>query len=304
MEFIDELEKIKREEIPFDEQTKKKFISVYGMKFGHKNAERFYEEQSALARDIISSSETLKKCSGFSIFNAFIAIAINGVSLEKNSATQCYLEPRSVTIGVKLNMQTNKQEKISENRATLKISGYGELLIRQRAGQIASICNPVIVYDCDKFEFGEDDGGLHISYSKKFPRTPGAKVIAGYVKIIKTDNSVDYKVMDMDDVKRLIGFSIKSNSRYDYQHSQWIAGKPNALYGSAGDGSDIDTGFFCAKIIKHAFKTFPRISVGDGAIMMADDEEETIKVEEVKPFGEDIKPFGVKVEEDENDEGF
>ena len=76
------------------------------------------------------------------------------------------------------------------------------------------------------------------------------------------------------------------------------------MYGNSGDGSDIDTGFFCAKIIKHAFKTFPRISVGDGAIMMADDEEETVKVEEVRPFGEEIKSFGVKVEEDENDEGF
>lgn len=71
--------------------------------------------------------------------------------------TQCYIEPRSVAIGVKPNMQTNKQEKVYENRAMLKVSGYGELLIRQRAGQIASICNPVIVYDCDKFEYGEDD---------------------------------------------------------------------------------------------------------------------------------------------------
>lgn len=35
---------------------------------------------------------------------------------------------------------------------------------------------------------------------------------------------------------------------------------------------------------------------------MADDEEETVKVEEVRPFGEEIKSFGVKVEEDENDE--
>ena len=104
MEFIDELEKIKREEIPFDSKTKEKFISIYGMKFGHKNAERFYEEQSAMARDIIISSESLKKCSGFSIFNAFIAVAINGLSLEKNSTTQCYIEPRSVAIGVKPNM--------------------------------------------------------------------------------------------------------------------------------------------------------------------------------------------------------
>lgn len=55
------------------------------MKFGRRNAERFYEEQSAMARDIIISSESLKKCSGFSIFNAFIAVAINGLSLEKNS---------------------------------------------------------------------------------------------------------------------------------------------------------------------------------------------------------------------------
>lgn len=306
-EFINELEKIKREEIPFDSKVKSKFTEIYGMKFGHSTAGRFYEEQSSLARDVIISSEELKKCSGFSVFNAFLNLAINGLSLEKNSSTQCYIEPRKVAIGTKMNMKDNKMEKVWESRAVLKISGYGELLIRQRAGQIVSICNPVIVYDCDKFEYGEDDAGSHISYTKKFPRTPGAKIIAGYVKIIKPNDLIDYKVMDLDDVKRLIDYSIKNNSKYDYQHSAWITGKPNPLYGKNGDGSDIDTGFFSAKIIKHAFKTFPRISIGDGAVMMADEEEiEVDKAKEyVEPFGENISQAdGVKIETDVNDEAF
>ena len=294
-DFLNSLEKMTKEDIPFDSNVREKFLIIFSSKFGKDNAESFYEEQSNLFRDIVISSDGLKKCSGFSLFNAFIAIAINGLSLEKTSTTQCFLESRNIKIGKR---QTKDGEvDVWETRATLKISGYGELLIRQRMGQIKYANNPVIVYDCDKFEYGERDGKTFVDYTKRIPRPHDAKTIAGFLKITRSDGTIDYKVMDMEDVVRLRNYSIKNNSKYDYQHKCWTEGKPNALYGNSNDGSDIDTGFFAAKLIKHAFKTYSRITVGDGAVMQADDDEQPVKEEPVSSFGPTESVQGVQVKE-------
>ena len=271
-----------------------KFIFVYKAKFGD-GAESFYEEQSNLFSAIVTESDALKKCSGFSLYNAFLLLAIDGVSLEKNYTTQCYLESRGVKIG-----KDKKGDDIWEKRAALKISGYGELLMRKRSGHVKDINNPVIVYDCDSFAYGEKDGKVFVNYTKTFPRKEGAKIIAGYVKITRPDDSIDYKVMDIEDVKRLMTYSEKNNKKWDDRARKYVNGDANPLYGKEKDGSGIDSGFFAAKIIKHAFKTFPRLNVGDGAVMQADDDETPIEeVKEVVPFGERIKIEGTKVEEED-----
>ncbi len=298
--FIDHLKKIVKDQIPFDSHAADKFLLVYKAKFGKDGAESFYEEQSNLFSNIVKESDSLKKCSGFSLFNAFISIAVNGLSLEKNSSTQCYLEPRSVKIG-----KDSYGKDIREIQAALKISGYGELLIRKRVGQITDINNPIIVYDCDSFSYGERDGKVFVDYAKTFPRREGAKIIAGYVKITRPNNSTDYKVMDMEDVRRLMTYSSKNNKRWDDHAGRYVDGNPNALYGNSPDGSAIDSGFFAAKIIKHAFKTFPRISVGEGAVMQADDDETAMPEikEEPKPFGEEPKVEGTKIDTTDEDDG-
>jgi len=299
--FIDHLEKITKDQIPFDSHAADKFLLVYKAKFGENGADSFYEEQSNLFSNFVKESDSLKKCSGFSLFNAFISIAVNGLSLEKNASTQCYLEPRSVRIG-----KDSAGKDIREIQAALQISGYGELLIRKRAGQIKDVNNPVIVYDCDSFAYGERDGKVFVNYTKTFPRKPEAKIIAGYVKITRPDNSIDYKVMDLEDVRRLMSYSEKNNKRWDDHLRMYVDGKANALYGKSPDGSGIDSGFFAAKIIKHAFKTFPRISVGEGAVMQADDDEIPIPEikEEPKPFGEEPKKVeGTKVDTTDEDDG-
>ena len=79
MEFLEELEKLKKEDIPFNSHAADKFLFVYKAKFGENGAESFYEEQSNLFSSIVTESDSLKKCSGFSLFNAFISIAINGL---------------------------------------------------------------------------------------------------------------------------------------------------------------------------------------------------------------------------------
>lgn len=301
-EFLISLEKMKKEDIPFDTQSREKFLDIFSCKFGKDNAESFYEEQSNMFRDIVVSSDGLKKCSGFSLFNAFIAIAINGLSLEKTSTQLCYLEPRNVKIGQKV--VGNKTENVYESRAVLTISGYGELALRQRMGQIKYANNPVVVYDCDLFEYGERDGKTFVNYTKRFPRPHDAKIIAGFLKITRPDDTIDYKVMDMEDVVRLRNYSIKNNRKFDKIHQVWLEGKPNALYGNSSDGTGIDTGFFAAKLIKHAFKTSSRILVGDGAVMQADDDEQPVKEEQPTPFGNVEEVRGVQVEEPEEGSPF
>lgn len=304
MDFIEELEKEKKENIPFNKHAAEKFISICLSNLGGDpsdskaicKAQNFYEEQSNLFSNFVKESDSLKKCSGFSLYNAFILIAINGVSLEKNFTTQCYLEARNTKIG-----KDEKGNDIWEKRAALKISGYGELMMRRRSGQIREINNPVIVYDCDSFAYGEKDGKVFVNYTKTFPRKEGAKIIAGYVKITRPDNSIDYKVMDLEDVKRLMSYSEKNNKKWDSHARIYVNGDANPLYGKDKDGSGIDSGFFAAKLIKHAFKAFPQLKIGDGAVMQSDDDE--TPVEEVKespvPFGEEIKVEGTKVEDED-----
>ena len=54
-------------------------------------------------------------------------------------------------------------------------------------------------------------------------------------------------------------YSGKQNKYWDNTTKQYIL-KPNELYTS--NNGNIDTGFLCAKIIKHAFKTYPKVRIG------------------------------------------
>jgi len=101
--------------------------------------------------------------------------------------------------------------------------------------------------------------------------------------------------MVLEDIQRLIGYSKKNNGHWE--HGTRVDGLANALYGHSSDGSDIDTGFLCAKVIKHAFKNFPRIAIGDGAVMQADEDNQPReeKKDEDVPFGE-VKTTGAHIE--------
>ncbi|HON64797.1 MAG TPA: hypothetical protein PK840_07960, partial [Bacilli bacterium] len=77
------------------------------------------------------------------------------------------------------------------------------------------------------------------------------------------------------DIVRLKGYSERKNR-----------GTANALYSSSSTGS-IDPGFFAAKLIKHAFKSFPKIQIG-GTMTKIEDVEEPII--ETQPPSEIITP--------------
>ena len=292
----DILEKIKsapHEQIP--DLAHDKFVQVYSQKFGEEEAETFFEQQKNLfigEMQAGSYAQKLATADAMSIYFAFINLAINGLSLEKGSSTTCYLEAKSVKIGEdpKQRDKYGNPLAIYQNSAVITITGYGEIILRQRAGQITSVDSPKVVYDCDSLRFGERDGKSFLEYEKCIPRPKGSKVIACYVRIIKKDKSVDYFVLDTDEMIRLRGYCSKQNG------GRYI----NPLYGKQDDCSDIDTGFLKSKTIKHAFKGYPKLPIGSGATLEADKDLDPVENQPTEP--ENTAPAnGVSVQSDDND---
>lgn len=262
--ILEQLKTIEHNKIP--DLAHDKFIEVYIQKYGAQNAEAFFEEQRGFFLAEMTSGSyknLLAAATGTSIYFAFLFLAINNLSLEKGLSTTCYLECRSQKIGEKPDSNGGRPQAVYERSAVITVTGYGEILLRQRAKQIRSVDNPKVVYDCDTFRYGEDNGQSYVKYEKAIPRPQGARIIACYVRIVKADGTVDYFVLDTDEMLRLKQYSGKSNF-----------GKPNALYGQSADCSDIDTGFLKSKTVKHAFKGYPKLSIGTGGAMESDKDEE------------------------------
>lgn len=282
---IEQLNKTPHEQIC--DLAKDKFIEIYNQKFGE-GGEVFFEEQKALFNNELlngSFKGYLAKAPSLCIHDAFMNLAINGLSLEKGSSTLCYLMGYS-----------NYDKNTGGYNYTAKITytGYGEILLRQRAGQIVRCDNPVVVYSCDEFRFGERDGHKFVEYIKQSPRQAGSYIVACYVKIILPGGGYDYFVMDREGIDRLKTYSEK------------FCGKngPNALYGGVYTGEDgkeyfrdIDTGFLVSKTCKHAFKNYPKLKVGIGAQLQADiDTNQSAQEQKQEIFGsQQQQKQGVKI---------
>lgn len=282
---FDDIEKMKRTDVCDFKHDK--FVEIYEQKF-QQPGEPFFQEQKALFLSELtggSYAPMLARASVFSILNAFMSLAINGLSLEKGLTTLCYLECRSQKAG-----QDDKGKFIYRNMATITITGYGEVLLRQRAHQIKGIDNPVIVYDCDDFKFMERNGHKEVEYMKCIPRPAGSKLIACYVKIVKIDGSYDYFCMDQDGMVRLRNYSQRFNGgRF-----------ANSLYGQQPDCSDIDTGFLISKTIKHAFKGYNKIPISGGASFEADKDTDAPMEQQQESFAQQQPASGVQVKADED----
>lgn len=288
---IEQLNKTPHEQIC--DLAKDKFIEIYNQKFGE-GGEVFFEEQKALFNNELlngSFKGYLAKAPSLCIHDAFMNLAINGLSLEKGSSTLCYLMGYS-----------NYDKNTGGYNYTAKITytGYGEILLRQRAGQIVRCDNPVVVYSCDEFRFGERDGHKFVEYIKQYPRQAGSYIVACYVKIILPGGGYDYFVMDREGIDRLKTYSEK------------FCGKngPNALYGGVYTGNDgkeyfrdIDTGFLVSKTCKHAFKNYPKLKVGIGAQLQADiDTNQSAQEQKQEIFGsQQQQKQGVKINASDDD---
>ena len=257
-------------EIATAPMVRDKFIDIYNTLWGAGTGEAAYERESRFFNRLLSDNADLQKGTHFSLFTAFIDLAVCGLSLEPGARALCYLIGRNQKTSPKLDAQGRPMKDSKgypvynwEGRVVLTVSAYGELVLRERSGQIRHADNPVLVYEGDEFSFSDKGGRKEVEYVCHLPHT-GKRIVACYLRITRADGSVDYSVMTEEDWVRLAQYSARQNRS-----------GANALYGVDQKGIvNIDPGFLMAKCIKHAFKTYPKVRVGRGTELQSQQTEE------------------------------
>lgn len=267
---VEQLNAIDALEIAAAPMVRDKFIDIYNTLWGAGTGEAAYERESRFFNRLLSDNADLQKGTHFSLFTAFIDLAVCGLSLEPGARALCYLIGRNQKTSPKLDAQGRPMKDSKgypvynwEGRVVLTVSAYGELVLRERSGQIRHADNPVLVYEGDEFSFSDKGGRKEVEYVCHLPHT-GKRIIACYLRITRADGSVDYSVMTEEDWVRLAQYSARQNRS-----------GANALYGVDQKGIvNIDPGFLMAKCIKHAFKTYPKVRVGRGTELQSQQTEE------------------------------
>lgn len=229
-------------------------MTLYNQVHGS-GGEAFAERESRYLNRFIVDDKKKWNVTSLSVFLAYVDLAVKDLTLEPGAQALCYLLNRNTKL------KDNSGKDYWENRAYISVTGYGEILLRQRAGQIRHCDTPTVVYAGDEFSYKEVDGRKHVTYGLNINHDPG-NPIACFMKITRVDGSVDYGIMLPEGWKRLQGYSDKQNGNYK-----------NELY-TSGVGGTIDPGFLIAKCVKHAFKSYPKLKIGKGMVMEADLPEE------------------------------
>lgn len=265
---VTELNQLNPLMIAEDNRVEQKFVQMYNAIWGTDQGLQIYEKEKFNFGKILLDKPELQRCTPLSLYGCFLDIAVNGLSLDPTGRPHCYILPRSTKTGYK-DQQGND---IYELRAYLSISGYGELVMRQRAGQVRYVDNPVVCYEGDIFSPGLIDGTKTVTYQAACPRKSN-KVIGGFLRIVRPDGTIDWSWMMEGDIKRLETYSEKNNKRWNPQTRQ-KEGKANALY-SSNNGS-IDPGFLESKLIKHAFDGYPKVRTGKFTVFETQEETQDI----------------------------
>lgn len=192
-----------------------------------------YEAEKFHFMKLIQDKPDLQACSKLSLYGCFLDMAVNGLSFDP-AMKHAYVVSFNTNVGTK---NSPKWEK----RATLMISGYGELHMRVKQHQIKYADNPILVYEGDLFKHGTKDGGVFLEHVATYPRTTD-NIIACYIRIERNDGSVDYKVLSIEEIMKLKKFSKDPNSK------AWTDGLP---------------GMVQAKTLKHAFRSYPKMRMGE-----------------------------------------
>ncbi|WP_019540530.1 recombinase RecT [Proteiniphilum acetatigenes] len=264
VEEINALEPAKIVESPKVEQ---KFIQMYNAIHGTDKGVQMYQKEVFNFQKVLQENPALQECSKMSLYGCFLDMAVNGLSLDPTGRPHCYLIPRSTKTGYK----DEKGNDIYEKRASVSVTGYGELVMRMRAGQIKYADNPVVVYEGDVFSINLDQGIKKITYSAAIPRKSN-KIVGAFIRIVRNDGSEDYQWLLEGDIDRLKGFSERANSYWDKNARKRVIGKANELYSS--NGGQIDPGFLENKMIKHAFDAYPKVKIGKFTNMQSLEEPE------------------------------
>lgn len=255
---VSKLQALQPWEVPTNAEVQNHIIALYNQVHGE-GGEAFAERESRFLSQIIIDDKNKWNVTSLSVFLAYVDLAVKDLTLEPGAQALCYLLNRNT----QLKGQDGKD--FWENRCYLAVTGYGEILMRQRAGQIRHCDNPTVVYEGDKFDYVEEDGRKHITYGLNLAHNP-AIPIACFMKITRLDGSVDYAIMLPEGWQRLQNYSLKQNARGRRDKDN---AKANELY-SSGVGGSIDPGFLIAKCVKHAFANYPKLPIGKGMVMEAD----------------------------------
>ncbi len=245
---IKELNTLKPLDVVDDPRVRERFVSLYNKIHNTETGEMFYEREKYNFQRIIQNSADLKQCTSFSIYGVLLDIASYGLSLDQASQPLMYVLFYNCQVG-----------KNWEKRAIIEISPYGELALRIQAGQISYADRPVVAFEGDKFQpLVNDMGNKIVLYKAAVPRV-SKTIIGSFIKLVRPNGSFDFFWMLPEDVERLSRYSEKKNKKTG----------ANALYTS--NGGQIDTGFLEAKTIKHAFKTFPKLKLGQFSQLQQED---------------------------------
>lgn len=212
-----------------------RFKAIYKVMNGGNEAHAAvkYEAEKFHFMKLIQDKKDIAACTKLSLYGCFLDMAVNGLSFDPNMK-HAYVVSFNTNVGT-------KNDPKWEKRATLMISGYGELSMRVRQGQIKHADNPILVYEGDHFQHGTKDGKVFLEHVATFPRK-SENIIACYLRIERNDGSVDYKVLGIDEVMKFKAFS------KDKESLAWTSGLP---------------GMVQAKTMKHAFRSYPKIRMGD-----------------------------------------
>lgn len=230
-----------------------RFKHIYKTMHGTKSGEQFYEAEKFHFIKTIRDNVKLQDCTKLSLYGCFMDVAVSGLSFDP-SMKHLYVVPFNTNVGTKQNPKWEK-------RATLMISGYGELFLRMRQGQIKYADNPVLVYEGDKFSQGIRNGQTFVEHEAVFPRK-SENIMACYIRITRNDDSVDFKVMSIEEIMKLKKFSKEPESK------AWIDGLP---------------GMVQAKTIKHAFRSYPKIRKGDFSQLASETVDEDAEILNAPP---------------------
>ncbi|MDE6792487.1 MAG: recombinase RecT [Muribaculaceae bacterium] len=251
---VSKLQQLNPWEVPTNAEVQEHIVALYNQVHGS-GGEAFAERESRYLNRFIVDDKKKWNVTSLSVFLAYVDLAVKDLTLEPGAQALCYLLNRSIKL------KDSNGKDYWENRVYIAITGYGEILQRQRAGQIRHCDSPTVVYAGDEFSYKEVDGRKHVTYGLNINHDPG-NPIACFMKITRLDGSVDYGIMLPEGWKRLQGYSDKQNGDYK-----------NTLY-TCGIGGSIDPGFLIAKCVKHAFKNYPKLPIGKGMVMEADLPEE------------------------------
>lgn len=247
---VSKLQALQPWDVPTNADVQNHIITLYNQVHGE-GGEAFAERESRYLNRLIIDDKKKWNVTSLSVFLAYVDLAVKNLTLEPGAQALCYLLNRNTRL------KDGNGKDVWENRAYIAITGYGEILLRQRHGQIRHCDTPTVVYEGDKFSYEEIDGRKHVTYGLNLAHNP-ANPIACFMKITRLDGSVDYAIILPEGWKRLQAYSDKQNGDYK-----------NALY-TSGLGDSIDPGFLIAKCVKHAFANYPKLPIGKGMVMEAD----------------------------------